>query len=52
MATKKQELTEQHAEHLRALLEQNTKLTAETQAMTSRIDELIGELHKTVCKPS
>jgi len=52
MAIKKQELTEQQAEHLRALLEQNTKLTEETQAMTSRIDELMAELHKTVCKPS
>ena len=52
MAIKKQELTEQQAEHLRTLLEQNTKLTEETQAMTSRIDELMAELHKTVCKPS
>jgi len=52
MAIKKQELTEQQAEHLQALLEQNTKLTEETQAMTSRIDELMAELHKTVCKPS
>jgi len=52
MAIKKQEATEQHAEHLRALLEQNTKLTEQTQVMTARIDELMAELHKTVCKPS
>jgi len=50
MAIKKQEATEQHAEHLRTLLEQNTKLTEETRVMTSRIDELTAELHKVVCK--
>jgi uncharacterized membrane protein len=50
MTIKKQEDTERHTEELRKLLEQNTKLTEETRAMASRIDDLTKELHGVICK--
>jgi len=50
MTIQKQELFERHAEHIRTLLEQNTKLTEETRTMAGRIDELTAELHQIICK--
>jgi uncharacterized membrane protein len=50
MAMKKQEEVERQTEHLRNLLEQNTRLTEDTKAMAQRLDELTRELHEVICK--
>jgi uncharacterized membrane protein len=51
MQIEKQEAVERQTENLRALLEQNTKLTEDTRAMASRLDDLTAEIHRIICKP-
>jgi uncharacterized membrane protein len=52
MQIEKQNAIERHAEQLSKLLEENTKLTQETQGVAQRLDQLTDEIHKIICKPS
>ena len=46
----RQSVAEHQNEQIEKLLEQNTKVTEETNALAERIDSLIAELHKQICK--
>jgi uncharacterized membrane protein len=45
----RQEQSSAQAEHLRRLLESNTRLTAQTAALTEQVAELTREIHVRVC---
>jgi uncharacterized membrane protein len=50
MAIEKQDAAERHAQEIKALLEQNTKLTEDTREMAQRLDQLTADIHKIVSK--
>lgn len=50
-SAERQELAAEHSRELRALLESNTELTAQTRALTARIEQLALEIHGQVCAP-